>query len=102
MQYKQYIKTVDETIWQFRELGHSDYIIYYGCAWFCRVGFALKKTQIQQDATSQNYYIKNNLKSLRGKMPKKRRKRVEFTATKMVPKKVKVSFLAKPKKKKKK
>ncbi len=34
-------------------------------------------------------------------MPKKRRKRVEFTATKMVPKKVKVSFLAKEKKKKK-
>jgi hypothetical protein len=37
---------------------------------------------------------------MRDKMPKrKKRERVEFTATKMVPKKVKVSFLAKKKKK---
>ena len=32
-------------------------------------------------------------------MPKKGTKKVEFTATKMVPKKVKVSFYAKKKKK---
>jgi len=51
-------------------------------------------------ASAKGYYTQNAYTKNVNKMPKKGTKKVSFTATKKVPKKVKVEFYAKKKKKK--